>query len=321
MPEDEIVTVWREEGLEEIMVSAQDALTIMKEFPEAGEQLSREMKRGTRTLFAQRRALIAIRTEWRTAHAELIEVTRALQAIGTMGKTVVFMWQAFSIAQMRVADAARDLDAAQAMVAVNQDRLNTLTQRGVTSGENYENTLARLADAKNRASKAGADLAAVQQQNIFGYAGMAMQVAGLVGNVIDLAYHMSIIKALHAATGVSIGAETASRWGLVTALWAQVKAQVAALATMGPAGWAVLAGAATVGIGALAWWMSQKTMHEGGVVPETSWYLLKKGETVLRSGARGGTVIYFSPTIYGDAGMRKEVYDEFIERLRRRGAI
>lgn len=319
MSEEEIVTVWREEGLEELMVSAKDALAIMREFPEAGEQLSREMKRGSRTIYAQRRALITMRTEWRTTHAELIEVTRAMSAVGQMGKSIISMWQAYNIAQMRVADSARDLQLANTSVTILQDEMNRLVSRGVTTGEEYIDISLRLADAKAKAAAASRDYSQAQQDNIAGYVGMGLQAVGLIGNLVDLAYHLSMIKRMHTGLATAIGAETLARVGLTGTMWGQVSAQIALLAT-NPATMALIPIGITLGATALAYWISQRSRQFGGVIEETGWYYLHKKETVIPAGRQGGVVINFSPTIYGTA-RADDAYDKFIDRLRRKGVL
>lgn len=319
MSEEEIVTIWREEGLEEIMTSAKDALIILKQFPEASKEISLEMKRGSRAIFAQRRALMAIRTEWRTAHAEIIEVTRAMSAVGAMGKTIVSMWQAYTLAQTRVADAARDFRLAQVGASLAQDELNRLQSHGITSGEEYYSVVMKLNKAKEDSAARSRELAAAQQENIVGYVGMGLQSLGLVSNLVDLSYHMAVIKSIHAASTPLIAAETVAQGGLTSAIWAGVTARIAWLATH-PAGWAILAGAAIVGGAAIAYWASQRSMRHGGVIPETGWYFLHRKETVVPARTASQVVVNFNPTIYGEEG-REEAFEDLILTLRGMGLM
>lgn len=351
MSTEEIKTIWTEEGLDELMMSAKDALANFKAFPEASEDISLAMKRGTANIYGQRRALIAIRTEWRTTHAELIEVGRAMQAVGAIGKTLMSMFQAHTLAQMRLADATRDLESATGKTGILREEMFRLERDGKRGTEEYIDTQMRLVDAENSAADAHANLGRVQQENIFGYASMGLSVIGVVGNLIDLAYHIKIIQHLHQAAKLAADLEAAShvtnaaaiagestakaaaigtgaaeataRKGWIATIWAEVVARVSQLSVIPIWGWAMIAAGTAIAAGAIGWYMSQRSYEKGGVIPETGWYYMHRRETVTPEGkaARGGVVINFSPVIYGDSPTRERAYDEFIQRMRRQGAL
>jgi len=272
-------------------------------------ETKKQLMEYTDWLYTVRRAQTAMRTEFRVTHADLIEGARVLQDVGAIGRTVVSMWQAYTLAQTRVADAARDIREAQGDVVIIQDALN----RSMRSGDleqQMELTL-KLSHAKTAAAEASQALTKAQNDNIIGYIGMGLQMGSILGRLPTMALHITVLQGLMAAKAAAtiadnvgmaasiplmaaqdtlLVAQTGARWTSVAAIQAESAALAIRNALAGPIGWAILGGAAIAG-GA---------------------YLMSQNQT------RSMTIDYH-PTVYGGMAGLAEDRDEFVDSLRRQG--
>jgi hypothetical protein len=203
----------------------------------------RENMEGT---YAMRRAYSGMRMAIRVEMAPLIESARVLQDIGSIGRDVVQMWQAYTIGQLRIERAARDVVDAQQEVAKWQQLYNQyLRDFGLDSAttkdasENLISAYKKLKEANDAAAKAQRDM-------WMGYAGMALEIGGVVGQIANLAVHIAVLKATIAAT---TGAEAAGLFG--TGLTA---------AGLGAAALAAAPPIAAVGAG---YWLAQQIQPVG----------------------------------------------------------
>jgi len=101
--------------------------------------------------------------------------------------------------------------------------------------------------------------------------------------LIDL--NLKAAAATAAKTAATVSA-TVATWGHVAAEKARAAAHAVAHALSGPAGWAILAGAAAAVGGGLALLHHIPERHTGGVVPEDGMYYLRAGEVVSASQVR-----------------------------------
>jgi len=106
-------------------------------------------------------------------------------------------------------------------------------------------------------------------------------VKGLVNVLISLGAVLRILAVIQSVTVWLEGLSVAMK-ATAAATWLYNKAMAVAHALSGPAGWAILGGAAV----ALGMWsaVQWRSMQYGGIVPETGIYLLHKGETVIPAG-------------------------------------
>jgi len=150
---------------------------------------------------------------------------------------------------------------------------------------------------------------------------LALTTAGLIANTVQLGDIMQRM-----ATGqmdVGRGAlmlamnflQLASQiWVVVGAEHARAIAHGIANALAGPAGWAILAGAAAAAIGVTALAASIPSRQMGGPIFQTGPYLLHAGEYVSPRGASPITI-----NIYG--GSPRETSDAVVDALRRSGVV
>lgn len=273
----------------------------------AHEGLGEKLKEYTKFIYGVRRAQTAIRTTWRVYHAELMESMRVMRDVGYIGRNIVQMWQAYTIAQMRVADATRNVSSMMVDEVIIQDALTRARQAG--DEDRIIDLQIQLGRAHNDVAQAQRDVTKAQRDNIVGYIGIGLQMGDIISRSVTLIYHMNVLLGLRTAEYVALmstsaaqatltgitGADTATRILNTLAIKAQTSALATYLALIPGWGWAVLAGAAVAGLGYAA-------TRGGGA----------RGEP------KGGTTIHYSPTIYGREAA-KSANDDFIDSLRRRG--
>lgn len=116
MPEGSLVTRIEIKGAEEARRTLMDFYEAFKMGAEDTKALSKELRGVTAPIYGMRRALSAIRTEWRMQHAAWIEGARVMRDIGRIGKTLTSMWSAYTMGMLRVEQAQRGIVDAQGNV-------------------------------------------------------------------------------------------------------------------------------------------------------------------------------------------------------------
>lgn len=274
-------------GYEDFIESMSRIAAGIRETGTVSRDTSLEIKNLNKPIWSMRRSLTGIRTSIRMYNAHLFEAGRIMRDVGFIGRTMTRMWQAYNIAQMRVADATRDLKTAQEKVSTVQRQLNQMQNEGVKSGKDYYDLQMQLITAQQDEKKARADLSRAQQENIVGYVGMALQVNDILSRIISLDYHTTVfgatlkfLKKYQDAFNISSAIGTALKWESVkssvasalatthetaadaahtAALWLKAKA-LAVVHALTPHGWAILAVAGAIAAGTLAWIAYEESM-------------------------------------------------------------
>ena len=234
-------------------------------------------------LYTVRRAQTAMRTEFRVTHADLIEGGRLLSDFGAIGRNVVSMWQAYTLAQIRVADAARDIRSAQADVTITQDTLNRAMRSGTL--EQQMNLQLQLSSAQSKVKDSTEALTKAQNDNIVGYAGMALQMGSIIGRLPTMALHIKVLSGLLIAKA---GAETADNAGMVTSV-GLINAQSAGVALQtGALGFNAAALTSRVGVETVD--NMQMTYYNAMLISQTAGLATETGALGASTLARWGHV-------------------------------
>ncbi|MBM3291944.1 hypothetical protein FJY84_04630 [Candidatus Bathyarchaeota archaeon] len=299
--EDILLTRFKIEGVSEYCNSIGNVKSALLNHTMSVEQANTALSGLGKESQVLNRANNMMAAEFRANNAGLLAAGRALNDIGSIGRSVTQMWQSYSVAQIRVGDASRALDNAQSDVLVLQNSLN----RAMASGdiEQITNLTMRLNHAQNQVKKSSEELNKAQQDNILGYVGMGLQMANVLGKLPTLAMHMNLMKTFTIEQTAATITNTAATYASAAADIAHtvaIKAKSAALAiwhSLNPAGWAILGGAAMIGVGALA--------------------LTQQGSQISNS----STNLNYSPTFYGGGAEAnaKEDFGQLVDSLRRRG--
>lgn len=158
------------------------------------EEFNQEMRNTSGAIYAQRRAIMLMRTEYRNSRAALYEAMRGFRAVATIGRTITNTYMTYTLMQMRVADKARDVkDTQEDLVKIQERRIRVVKDLGAN------NAIAmRLMNEEGRLTERLAEdrrgLKQAQDQNIIGYIGIGLQALAVVPSVVALARHIDLTR-------------------------------------------------------------------------------------------------------------------------------
>ena len=164
------------------------------------KQANQALHQYTGSIYAQRRAIMMIRTEWRNNNAALLESMRGMMAAARIGRTLTNVYQTYTLMQIRSADAQRDIRNTEEDLL----RIQGLRERAVRdlgAGSVYAiDLLEQERKITERLNEEKQDLVRAQRENIVGYTGMGLSMIGVLASSVDLYYHMKITKAILGGT-------------------------------------------------------------------------------------------------------------------------
>jgi len=282
--------------------------------------LNAQMREIAQPIYGMRRALSLARTEWRLTHQTMIEASRIMRDIGRIGRTITTMFTAYTVAQIRLAQAQRDYEDTVKDVAEAQERYNRYLE---VFGENSvftQRAYEQLQNAIERQKQAEEELQRTQQETVMGYVGIGLQIGELIATVPTMIKHVNDLrialstanmsastlattlgtigtvlggmligveaaKALTDAFG-SVGAAASIVIGVLTTI-AAITAAIALNVSIASAGFAALAGIAAFGAAMAAYGAyAYATMPKGVETPAE-----KPPETPIAGGRQYGGFI------------------------------
>jgi hypothetical protein len=231
-----VITRYEVVGAEDVLRTNAELWASFKEGGLGVKEFSTALKENMEGTYAMRRAYsgmrMAIRTEW----APILETAAVLRGIGQIGRDVVQMWQAYTLGQMRVEQAQRNVVEATQDVASAQALYNQYLRAFGSESSYTKEALGKLEKAQSDLKDALRASAKAQQDNIAGYVGMALEGVGLISTLITMGVHLELLNAQLAASGGLLatikGATAAGTVGgtLATALGIGAGAAVAGVA-------------------------------------------------------------------------------------------
>jgi hypothetical protein len=182
------------EGAQQAYSDISEVYRAFKEGALTVKQANEEARNFSDTIYAQRRQLMLIRTEWRNQHAELIQSMRVLRDVGRIGTTVTSIFRTYTITQMRMGDIQRG-------IADTEERLNDIREKRIRidaelgTGNAYSLRLMRQeSDLSQKLIDQKRSLHYAQQQNMIGYAGITLQIIGLIPQAANLYRNFETLK-------------------------------------------------------------------------------------------------------------------------------
>jgi len=155
----------------------------------------REMERVQRT---------AIKS-WEEHNRVVLEGAKLFGEVGNMGRSVMRMYEQYTMMSLRLERAQRDLaDAQQDLTKAQQDYLSTLYEFGPRSKET-EDALDRLKQAQERVADAEKKVAEISRQNQIAMIGMGMASMQLVSHISSLVIQYQRLKIAIATASVETG--------------------------------------------------------------------------------------------------------------------
>lgn len=218
------------------------------------------MKKAGEATLSQRHANMLLRTEWRVSHATLLEFNRALMDLAHMGQTILTIWSSWTLAQLRMERLTKDHTDAVIGVSEAQSLYNQyLRDFGADSVYTLEAS-DKLNTAKSREKDVLDQITKAQTDNIVGYVGMGLSAVGVIAQVTMLRMHLSTTAGTLASTTSALLISKLAWIAHAIATGASSVALAIFHALTGPLGWAILAVAAAVAVGAIAWIKYQESL-------------------------------------------------------------
>lgn len=210
--------------------------------------LSDQMRENNKMTYAMRRGYMLMRTEVRNENMVLIESARAMQSVANVGKTMMNMWQAYTVGMIRIENAQRGYNETTKDMVYWQGLANRYLQEfGADStyykeaAQNAQNLKDKLKDQADQIQRAK------DEMNLF-YVSAALQVPSFISNLIQIKNHLEILKnvwnvmktegvlqGLGVLTGGGGAAATTTAGGTAAASTAGGAAGGASLSTVGAA--------------------------------------------------------------------------------------
>ena len=211
MSEFPVITRYEVVGAEDVMRTNAE---LWNSFKQGGVQVNdfnvalRENMEGT---YAMRRAYSGIRMAVRVEWAAVLETSRAMMAVGRIGRDVLQMWQAYTLGQYRVEQAAKGVATAEEDVAKWQFLYNQYLRDFGSESAYTKNAYENLAAAQKQLQSAQETSMKALSDMWVGYLGMGLTSFGIVASSIDLMYHVKVLKAITGANEELGG--FAAAWG------------------------------------------------------------------------------------------------------------
>lgn len=158
------------------------------------EEFNNEMRNTSGAIYAHRRAVMLMRTEYRNQRTALYEAMRGFRAIARIGRTITSVYQTYTLMQIRVADKTRDIrDVSEDLADVEVRRKRVVADLGSTNAialrlmAEEDRLTRRLTDDKRELKRA-------QDQNLIGYVGIGLQMFQIIPTMVSLKRHLDLTR-------------------------------------------------------------------------------------------------------------------------------
>lgn len=201
-----LVTEIQVAGVEDVKSQLADLWRSFREGNITIKELNKQMREIGAPIYAMRRSLTLLRTEWRMQHQTLIATSRVMRDIGYIGKSIISMLQAYQISQIRIAQAQRDVAEATKTVAELQDRYNryleVFGEDSVFTKRAYE----ELQEAIENKQRAIEEVnRALQEQNLQ-YIGIGLSMGSFISQTITAIGHLKELTTVLGGVAGALGA-------------------------------------------------------------------------------------------------------------------
>ena len=189
-----LTTEVRVEGVRD---ATQELIEFFRAFREGRQDvqtINAAMRETAAPIYGMRRSLMLLRTEMRANYAYWFETARVLRDIGRIGRNITQMWTAYTVSQIRVAQAQRGVAEATKTVAELQDRYNryleVFGENSVFTKRAYE----ELQEAQERLKMEQEELNRALEQQKIGWIGIGLQMGDIVAAIPLTIYHLKMLK-------------------------------------------------------------------------------------------------------------------------------
>jgi len=242
----ELITTWRYQvvGHRDAIEASKQILQAYKQQGLIGEEVVRVWQEQRRAVYQAQQAYNTIRTQMRLQHAEMIQTMRLMGHVVSIGRTALTMWSAYSLAQLRAAEAEeRHQEAAQEVTRLEALYAHYVEEFGESSIF-AQKALKELNEARERERRLLRELRRAQMENAAGYASMGLYALQFARSIGYAYIEAKQLKAMLESLTPILEAFAAAR-----------------TAALGPLG-AAAVGAFIVGYGAYQYWRLQQMPPE-----------------------------------------------------------
>jgi hypothetical protein len=191
-------------GFEETIRTLQDYMKTIRETGVVTKEMAEDAREMMRSYREVRRTISHMRTVWKAHHATLLEGIRAFRQFGYIGRELVRMWQAYSVAMLRIERAQRDVEDAARDVAYYQQLYNQYLRdfgkESIFTQQSWENLQRAIESEKEAlaiAQKTHEDMRA-------GWVLMGLDAVTFAGNLAHVAEAAFVLKASLNAVSISL---------------------------------------------------------------------------------------------------------------------
>ena len=181
------------------------------------KELNKAMRETAQPIYGMRRAISLLKTEFQLSHQVMFETARLMRDIGRIGRTITGIFTAYTVGQIRLAQAQKDVKEAQKAVAEAQAAYNhyleVFGENSVFTQRAYE----ELQKAIERQKEAQEELQRTQQATTLGYVGMTLQTAELIATIPTMIKHINDLRIALATANIS-GSALATTLGTLGAV-------------------------------------------------------------------------------------------------------
>lgn len=144
-------------------------------------------------LLQQRKTWSTLRLEQRMEHAVLFETMRAFRDIAMIGRTMMNIFQSYTMMMIRVEQQEENVEEATIGVTEAQRIYNRMVAEFGLESFYAQQSLEGLQDAQAREESALEKLNQIQKQNRFGLLSMGLSALDVVPRITMLGYHLKLL--------------------------------------------------------------------------------------------------------------------------------
>jgi len=155
-----------------------------------------DLRELTSGIYLQQRAIIALNRTYKAEHAIMFESARAMSNLGSVGRTMLNMYNTYTLQQLRMGDAMRDAtDIERELSRVTEEYARVVHDLGPESIY-AQQLMAEMTHLTEQHTYAVERLSDAQRDNNVMWASMALTVPSAMSNLIYLNQHLSTLHTL-----------------------------------------------------------------------------------------------------------------------------
>jgi uncharacterized protein YoxC len=179
----QLITEYRVFGAEDVIAAQRQLMESFQGGELTVKEFNAAIKQNTDETRSLNRAQNEIRMTTRVQNYEMMQSLHVMQSIGHVGQSLMNIWQAYEVGQIRVERAIRDVTDAEKDVAEYQALYNQYLRDFGADSAYTLNALSKLEAANSRLKTAQEGATKAQNDLYAGYLTMALSAVGIAANI------------------------------------------------------------------------------------------------------------------------------------------